>query len=332
MAKNITELNKSLITTLEDDFAAKNHTHSTYATTSTTGALSKLQTTAKGSLVDAINEVFQSGSNAKQGLVDALTSKGVTCSTSDSWDTLIGHVSSFSTGGGVSGAKIFAATSLPSTGAANQICIVTNPLPNKIHIGRIKPTSFSNNDIWVDLDGNNHNSPLLTFEMGELSTNVRVKSCYKLSTSTSTMTDVFAYYWNGSKWIVCSPTTINVTSPTGTSGTYSLGSTSAYGVSGTVTRQITFSGYEGVEYTGKCMLKMYHYFEAGTSNSSYTYTATAYNASGTQTFTKTISSTLGNETSQYIRDVPVVPGGYVRITASTSGDHSLYVYAYANKA
>lgn len=72
--------------------AAGNHTHSTYATTSTTGTLSNLQTTAKGNLVAAINEVFQSGNNAKQKLVDALVAYGVNCSTSDTWDTLISHV------------------------------------------------------------------------------------------------------------------------------------------------------------------------------------------------------------------------------------------------
>jgi hypothetical protein len=68
------------------------HTHSNYATTTTTGSLSSLQTTAKGSLVAAINEVFQSGNNVKQKLVDALVAYGVNCSTSDTWDTLINHV------------------------------------------------------------------------------------------------------------------------------------------------------------------------------------------------------------------------------------------------
>lgn len=56
------------------------------------GTLSSLKTSAKGSLVAAINEVFQSGSDAKQKLVDALSAYGVNCSTSDTWDTLISHV------------------------------------------------------------------------------------------------------------------------------------------------------------------------------------------------------------------------------------------------
>lgn len=56
------------------------------------GTLSSLKTSAKGNLVAAINEVFQSGNDAKQKLVDALVAYGVNCSTSDTWDTLINHV------------------------------------------------------------------------------------------------------------------------------------------------------------------------------------------------------------------------------------------------
>ena len=143
MAKNISNLNKSLkqnitpsdigaaaashgthltIGTGASNAAAGNHTHSNYATTTTTGSLSSLQTSAKGSLVAAINEVFQSGSNAKQKLVDALTSNNINCSTSDSWDTLIGHISSL--GGG--SLDVISATSLPATGKENQICVVTS--------------------------------------------------------------------------------------------------------------------------------------------------------------------------------------------------------------
>jgi hypothetical protein len=120
VAKNINNLDKSLkqnitpadigaaaashgthltIGTGSGDAAAGNHTHSSYATTTqltTTnnniGTLSSLQTSAKGNLVDAINEVFQSGNNVKQKLVDALVAYGVNCSTSDTWDTLINHV------------------------------------------------------------------------------------------------------------------------------------------------------------------------------------------------------------------------------------------------
>lgn len=57
---------------------------------------STLNTTDK-TIVGAINELFQSGTNVKQNLVDALVAKGVNCSTSDSFDTLINGVTSIKT-------------------------------------------------------------------------------------------------------------------------------------------------------------------------------------------------------------------------------------------
>ena len=55
-----------------------------------------LNTTDK-TIVGAINELFQSGANVKQNLVDALVAKGVNCSTSDSFDTLINGVANIET-------------------------------------------------------------------------------------------------------------------------------------------------------------------------------------------------------------------------------------------
>lgn len=121
------------------------HTHSSYATTTTTGALSSLQTSAKGSLVAAINEVFQSGSNAKNKLVEALTSKGTSCSTNDSWDTLIGHVS---TGGGGS-VDIIAKTSLPSTGKEGQVCIITQNPQTIVLTTSLNDIDNSTNNIYI---------------------------------------------------------------------------------------------------------------------------------------------------------------------------------------
>ena len=51
-----------------------------------------LETTNK-TLVGAINEVFQSGVNVKQNLVDALIAKNIDCSTSNSFDELINMIS-----------------------------------------------------------------------------------------------------------------------------------------------------------------------------------------------------------------------------------------------
>ena len=63
------------------------------ATSASVGTLSSLQTSAKDNLVAAINEVFQSGNNVKQKLVDTLIANGITgISTSTSWDILISHV------------------------------------------------------------------------------------------------------------------------------------------------------------------------------------------------------------------------------------------------
>ena len=58
-----------------------------------------LNTTDK-TIVGAINELFQCGNNVKQNLVDALVAKGVSCSTSDSFDTLINDIAAVYNGNG----------------------------------------------------------------------------------------------------------------------------------------------------------------------------------------------------------------------------------------
>lgn len=62
------------------------------------GVLSGLQTTAKTNAVAAINEVFQSGVSAKQGVVDAINAMGGSASTSDSWSTLATKIKAINTG------------------------------------------------------------------------------------------------------------------------------------------------------------------------------------------------------------------------------------------
>ncbi|MGN7360010.1 tail fiber protein [Paenibacillus sp. SAF-054] len=52
------------------------------------GPLANLKTAAKGKLVDAINEVFTSGADAKQGIVNALSALGIAASTSETWASL----------------------------------------------------------------------------------------------------------------------------------------------------------------------------------------------------------------------------------------------------
>lgn len=56
------------------------------AINNTIGTLTSLKTENKSSLVEAINEVFQSGNNTKQGLVDVLVARGLDhISTSNTW-------------------------------------------------------------------------------------------------------------------------------------------------------------------------------------------------------------------------------------------------------
>ena len=55
-----------------------------------------LNTTDK-TIVGAINELFQSGTNVKQNLVDTLVAKGVNVSTSDDFDTIINGINNIAT-------------------------------------------------------------------------------------------------------------------------------------------------------------------------------------------------------------------------------------------
>ena len=57
-----------------------------------TGDLATLNTTTKESLVAAINELFQSSSNVKERLVDALTGYGVEASTDESMNSIVNKV------------------------------------------------------------------------------------------------------------------------------------------------------------------------------------------------------------------------------------------------
>ena len=61
------------------------------------GELEDLETADKTSIVSAINEVFQLGTNRKQELVDILVAKGADCSTNDSWEDLLAEVENLGT-------------------------------------------------------------------------------------------------------------------------------------------------------------------------------------------------------------------------------------------
>ena len=78
------------------------------------GELTNLNTTNKENLVAAINEVFQSGNNVKQNLVDALIAKGVSCSTSDSFSKLISLIYGLTHSEGSEGSEDNGNENLPS--------------------------------------------------------------------------------------------------------------------------------------------------------------------------------------------------------------------------
>ncbi|WFR64214.1 tail fiber protein [Paenibacillus amylolyticus] len=61
------------------------------------GDLAELKTTDKGNLVDALNEVFQSGSEFKGDVADAITAKGVPTSASDSKETFAQNIEAIET-------------------------------------------------------------------------------------------------------------------------------------------------------------------------------------------------------------------------------------------
>ncbi|MGP3788157.1 tail fiber protein [Paenibacillus sp. 1A_MP2] len=61
------------------------------------GNLSELQTTDKDNLVDALNEVFQSGSEFKGDIADAITAKGVPTSATDNKVTFVQNIESIET-------------------------------------------------------------------------------------------------------------------------------------------------------------------------------------------------------------------------------------------
>lgn len=88
----MTSINTTLpnkVSTLETNYTSVKSTSDTLKTTASTlstsvGTLSSLQTTAKGNLVAAINEVFQLGNNARSRLAAALIAKGCTDITASS--------------------------------------------------------------------------------------------------------------------------------------------------------------------------------------------------------------------------------------------------------
>ena len=154
----------------------------------------ELQTTNK-TIIGAINEVFQRGNNVKRNLVDALVAKGVSCSTSDSFDSLIDNVANMQT----NPLDITSATSLPSTGKDKQICVVTdNPVNNFIVSSNFNDNSTDTSKIMMYL-GNTISSDategtLLSIPSGNITIN------YYFAKACQGEARLASYYWSNNQW------------------------------------------------------------------------------------------------------------------------------------
>lgn len=95
------------------------------------GTMSELQTTNKTDLVSAINEVFQLGSERKEKLVENLTAMGITCSTTETWESLIAKVLTIFTGTDTSEGNFTAAELLYGKIGFNSSGKVVGTMPNR---------------------------------------------------------------------------------------------------------------------------------------------------------------------------------------------------------
>ena len=84
------------LTKTQEDF----DTHMADTTAHGIGDKTKLNTTAKNTIVAAINEVFQSGTSVKSSTISAVNSKGGNLSTSATWDQIIAAINSIARGQG----------------------------------------------------------------------------------------------------------------------------------------------------------------------------------------------------------------------------------------
>ena len=154
----------------------------------------ELQTTNK-TIIGAINEVFQLGNNVKRNLVDALVAKGVSCSTSDSFDSLIDSVANMQT----NPLDISSATSLPSTGKDKQICVVTdNPVNNFIVSSNFNDKSTDTSKIMIYLGNTTSNDAtegtLLSIPSGNMTIN------YYFAKVCQGEARLASYYWSNNQW------------------------------------------------------------------------------------------------------------------------------------
>lgn len=104
------------------------------------GELEELATQDKSTLVGAINEVFQLGSERKSKLVENLTALGVTCSTFDPWEVLLSKMLTIMTGYNTSDANIVASNVLNNKIAYGNNGKIVGSMPNRA----VAPTNGGN--------------------------------------------------------------------------------------------------------------------------------------------------------------------------------------------
>ena len=85
-------------------------------------------------IVGAINEVFQSGNNVKQNLVDALIAKGVSCSTSDSFESLISKIINNLSSTSSTNLDVLVTDTLPNTVVENKLVVISSTSTGIVHI------------------------------------------------------------------------------------------------------------------------------------------------------------------------------------------------------
>ena len=91
MAKNITDLNKSLAENITPNDIGAATSSDLDTVKNNIGTVSKLQTTNKNNLVGAINELFQSANNGKQLIADAI---GEPLSSEDTFSAMSSDINS----------------------------------------------------------------------------------------------------------------------------------------------------------------------------------------------------------------------------------------------
>ena len=126
------------------------------------GSLANLQTSAKGSAVAAINEVFQSGVDAKQGVVNAINAKGGSASMNDTWGTLAAKINAIQTG-----PKYATGTAVRSN-TQNQFTMTGGSIDYSRYTVTVTGLTFHPNRILVHVQNGNERYTTVVYDSGSI--------------------------------------------------------------------------------------------------------------------------------------------------------------------